>query len=144
MKNRSVLMEKMSLHTIDGQGIQEVTGGRTDQRKWRVIFKDVVLQFLKPASREETNGNDVLQVLKQPKKQTKNIKEQQHNTDQNGFPARVRNTRVLLHGFSLLSMECLKLALTMPGLVESFEGTKKRATLGASPDFCGISWNNFV
>jgi len=71
MKNRSVLMEKMSLHTIDGQGIQEVTGGRTDQRQWRVIFKDVLLQFLKPASREETNGNHVLQVLKQQKDKTK-------------------------------------------------------------------------
>lgn len=67
-------MEKMSLHTIDGQGIQEVTGGRTDQRKWRVIFKDVVLQFLKPASREETNGNDVLQLLKQQKKTNKKHK----------------------------------------------------------------------
>jgi len=46
---------------------------------------------------------------------------------------------VLLPWVFLVVDGMFRLALTMPGLVESFEGTKKRATLGTSPDFCGIS-----
>ena len=101
MKSRNVLMEKMSLHTIDGQGIQEVTGGRTDQRKRRVLFEDVVLQFLKPASRERkpTETMCPLQVVKEHKRARG-----WHRHAQTKWIVKVRNKGVLLHGIIVHGM----------------------------------------